>query len=162
MNKKNSLESLKKRIKQFENDFNNHSPLFQFVATHYTNNFSLLCQQNYINAIALFPTAQKDIQRILQEIIQSGGFLSDSNPQQVRNAQMVFERLGAYDLEQLLIDYVNACNIFIALFKAPQIDSFEKRLGIAQPVINAWTRFNDAANLLLNEVEGLQNVLSLD
>lgn len=121
MSLQNKIKLLANAMGRFTEQYNQNCKILQNAEENYNNDFSLLCTQQYINALGIFPPAQYEIKMLLQEFVEEATGKTDVDLLDVIQDEL--ENISEYDLKNLLYSYVNACNMFITLIKSPKIDT---------------------------------------
>lgn len=154
----NTLKLLSNSFNRFYVDYDNNYLTIQNTANNFNQDFSLLCKQDYIDSLSIFPLAQYEILLLLKNFIEEAH--NRVNVSTINKVIVQYEAMKQYDLKDMIYDYVNACNTFIVLFKSPKVNSFEQQLKIAQPVINEWRRYMNAVNSFIDSIKELSKLLN--
>ncbi len=129
-------------VSAYNQEFNIIQPKLQEVANNYFNDFSVLLKQSYIDVLAKFPQYQISLESLLKSL-----FL-DTKSELYKKS---LTKLKSFSFEEYLIIYVTTGNEFIRKIKLPETDTFEKKMKIAQPVLDIWQKYMQSINTF-NEI----------
>lgn len=152
------MQPLTDGLGRFNREYQKNYNLFQSTADNYKNDFSLICRQEYVDALAIFPVYQNEIKLLLEAFISKADGKADAAL--LNHIKGQYEVIKGLDFKSMIYSYINACNTFITLFKVPKVNTFEERLEIAKPLLAEWEKYMISVNSFVEAVKALGNLLN--